>query len=292
MNKKSLSIIEIIISMVIFGSIGVFIKHINLPSSFISMCRGLIAFLFMLVVCVIKRKSINFKFKIKDFIFLVITGAAIGFNWVLLFEAYKYTSVSVATLFYYFAPVLVILFSPLIIKEKISLQKIICVIFILIGMVFISGLIGNFNSNDFNIAGILLGLGAACLYAFVILINKKMDVGPYERTTGQMLFAGLVMIPYVFSTEKVSDLTFDTKSLVFLLIVCIVHTGVAYMLYFAAMINLPAQTCGILSYIDPFVAVICSMFILLEPFNLLTILGAVLIIGGAVFSEITFRKKV
>ncbi len=292
MSKITLSKIEIILSMAIFGSIGVFVKYINLPSSFISMCRGLVAFLFMLIVCLFKRKSVNFKYKFKDYILIIITGVAIGFNWVLLFEAYKYTSVAIATLFYYFAPVIVILFSPIVIKEKLSVQKILCVIVILIGMVFISGLIGNFNSNDFTPLGMIFGLGAAILYAFVILINKKMDVGSYERTTGQMLFAGLVMIPYVFSTQKVSELTFDTRSIIFLLIVCIVHTGIAYMLYFAAMINLPAQTCGILSYIDPFIAVLCSVFILLEPFDMYTIFGAILIIGGAVVSEINIKKSV
>ncbi len=291
MNKIILSRIEIILSMVIFGSIGVFIKYINLPSSFISMCRGLIAFIFILILCLIKRKSVNFKFKKKDYLLLLLTGIALGFNWVLLFEAYKYTSVAVATLFYYFAPVLIILFTPLIVKEKLSIQKIICVIFILIGMVFISGLINNYNTKDFNFMGIILGIGAACLYAFIVLTNKKIDAGSYERTGVQMLVAGIVMIPYVFTTEKVSNLSFDAKSIVFLLIVCIVHTGIAYMLYFAAMVNLSAQTCGILSYIDPFVAVLCSMFILVEPYDIYTIIGAILIIGGAVFSEISLKKK-
>lgn len=292
MNRAILAKIEIILSMVIFGSIGVFIKYINLPSSFISMCRGLIAFLFMLIVCLFNKKSVSFKFKLKDFIFIILTGAAIGFNWVLLFEAYKYTSVSVATLLYYFAPVLVILFSPLVIKEKISLQKVICVFFIIIGMVFVSGLIGNFNSKDFNFLGIILGLGAAFLYAFIILVNKKMDVGSYERTTFQMLFAGLVMVPYVFITEDVNTFSFNTTIVILLIVVCVVHTGVAYLLYFSAIKYLPAQTCGILSYIDPFVAVLCSMFILSEPFDIFTILGAILIIGGAVISEISFKRKI
>lgn len=291
MSRTAIARIEIILSMVIFGSIGVFVKYINLPSSFISMCRGLIAFLFMLIACLIRKDKINFKTSAKNILLVIFSGAAMGANWVLLFESYKYTSVAVSTLFYYFAPVLVIIFSPIILKEKISIQKVICIIFILIGMVFTSGILTSNDKSSFNVLGLLLAFGAACLYASIILMNKKNQLGAYERTTGQMLVAGLVMIPYVFSTEKVSTLTFDTRSVILLLVVCIVHTGIAYILYFSGMVYLSAQTCGILSYIDPFVAVLCSMFILLEPFNAFTIIGAILIIGGAVVSEITFKKS-
>ncbi len=292
MKSPVISRVYIIVSMIIFGSIGVFIKFIGFPSSFISMCRGLLAFVFMVLFVVIRKKGFNFAAVKKNLLLIILSGAAIGFNWVLLFESYKFTTVAVSTLFYYFAPVLVIVFSPLLFKEKITLQKIICVIIILTGSVFVSGILESGSNNQVSFAGIALALGAAVLYAFVIISNKKLSAVPaIDRTMVQMLMAGFVMVPYTFLTEDISTFTFDIKSIFFLLIVCIVHTGVAYMLYFASLDGLPAQTCGILSYIDPAVAVIFSMTILQEGISVYGMIGAVLIIGGAVLSEISIHKS-
>ncbi|MCQ2512824.1 MAG: DMT family transporter [Lachnospiraceae bacterium] len=291
MKSPVISRIYIIVSMVIFGSIGVFIKFIDFPSSYISMCRGLLAFVFMVLFVVVRKKGFNFSAVKKNLLWIVLSGAAIGFNWVLLFESYKFTTVAVSTLFYYFAPVLVIVFSPLFFKEKITLQKIICVIIILVGSVFVSGVLESGARNQVSFAGIALALGAAVLYAFVIIINKKLSAVPaIDRTMVQMLMAGFVMVPYTFLTEDVSSFVFEGKSIIFLLIVCVIHTGVAYLLYFASLDGLPAQTCGILSYIDPAVAVIFSMTILREGVSILGIIGAILIIGGAVLSEISIKK--
>lgn len=293
MKSPVVSRIFIIISMAIFGSIGVFIKYINFPSSFISMCRGLLAFVFMVLFILISKKHFHFSLIRKYLLLVVLSGAAIGFNWVLLFESYKYTTVAVSTLFYYFAPVLVIVFSPLFFKEKITLQKVICVIIILIGSLFVSGVLETKSENHISFLGIMLALGAAILYAFVIISNKKLSLVPaIDRTMVQLLVAGLVMVPYCFLTEDVRSFSFDSRSVIFLIIVCVVHTGIAYMLYFASFSGLSAQTCGILSYIDPAVAVIFSMTILQEGISLLGIIGAVLIIGGAVFSEISLKKNI
>jgi len=291
MNSKLKAYIEIVLSMVIFGCIGVFVKYINLPSSFISMFRGIIAFVFMFIVFKIRKNKFNAR-ALKRYIFpIILSGAAIGFNWVLLFQSYKYTSVATSTLFYYFAPVLIIVFSPLFFKEKIALQKAICILIIIAGMVLVSGVIGGNAKGSNQFLGIIFASSAAVLYASVIIINKKMlFIEPLERTMFQMLVAGIVMIPYTFITEKVNSLTFDLKALILLGVVCIVHTGIAYMLYFDSITKLPASTCGILSYIDPAVAVICSMTILHEGISALCVIGAVLIIGGAIFAEIKFKK--
>lgn len=292
MNIKTKAYFEIVGAMVIFGCIGVFVKYINLPSSFISMCRGIIAFVFIFLVFKIKKNKFDIKNLKKYLLPIMISGAAIGFNWVLLFQSYNFTSVAVSTLFYYFAPVLIIVFSPLFFKEKITLQKVICIVIILIGMFFVSGIIGGKASGSNPLLGIILAFSAAVLYASIIIINKKMtDINPLERTMFQMLMAGIVMIPYTLITEAVKSFVFDVRSVILLLIVCIIHTGVAYILYFASINNLPAATCGVLSYIDPAVAVICSMTILNEGITILGVIGAVLIIGGAIVSELNLKKN-
>lgn len=95
-----------------------------------------------------------------------------GVNWILLFEAYRYTSVSVATLSYYFAPVIVTLVCPILFHEKLTGKKFLCFVMSTLGLVLITG-IGDTRGSD-DLKGILFGLGAAVFYATVILLNKSI----------------------------------------------------------------------------------------------------------------------
>ena len=246
----------------------------------------------MLVIYFFRRKKSSPGVVRKNLLALILSGAAIGFNWVLLFQSYRFTTVAVSTLVYYFAPVLIILFSTLFFHEKISAQKWIGIAIVMIGMVFISGLLNGSSDGRPSLIGILLAFGAAVLYAGIIITNKKLSkVDALERTMIQMLSAGIVMIPYTILAEEMPKGPIDTKSIVYLVILCLVHTGIAYILYFDSIAHLPASTCGILSYIDPAFAVICSMTILREGTSLFSILGAVLILGGAIFSELNLQKQ-
>ena len=222
----------------------------------------------------------------------MITGIFIGINWILLFEAFNYTTIAKATLCYYLQPTLVLLAAPFFLKEKLTAKKILCAIAALIGMVLVSGVLraGETQTTDFK--GVLFALGAACLYAAVIILNKKItDVNIYQKTTIQLFFAGVVLLPYLLLTGDFKNLTMNTNIVLLLLIVCIIHTGFAYALYFGSMAALRAQTISLFSYIDPIVAMIVSALILKEGLTWEGIIGAILIIGSAVISECEPQKK-
>ena len=290
-NDIILSKAKLAFAMTVFGTIGIFVRYIPFPSSFIAMVRGFAGVAFLLVLNLFKRKKIDFSAVKKNIFILLASGAAIGVNWILLFESYNYTLVATATLCYYLAPIFVTLASPLVLKEKLAPKKFLCVLCALFGMVFVSGVFesGGVQKRDFT--GILLGTGAALFYATVMLLNKKLkEIGDTDRTIFQLLFASAVVSPYVFLTENVAAFDYSVKAVVLLLVVGVVHTGFSYTLYFGSVGRLPAQTTALFSYIDPVVAIFLSAIVLKEGLSVLDVIGAVLILGSTLFGEINFKR--
>ena len=222
---------KLTLSMIIFGTIGVFRRYIPLPSSLVAMSRGLTGMLFLLLVMVLRKRGMNRTAVRRKLGLLCLSGAAIGVNWILLFEAYNYTSVATATLCYYLAPMFVILASPLVVGERLTAKKLICVLAALLGMVFVSGVLETGGGSS-DLKGVLLGLGAAVLYASVVLMNKQLgDVPAWDRTIVQLGSSAAVLLPYVLLTEDVGALSFTPGTLALLMVVGVVHTGMAYAMY-------------------------------------------------------------
>ncbi|MBP3636350.1 MAG: EamA family transporter [Clostridia bacterium] len=281
MKTNAKARLGLIAAMVIFGSIGIFRRYIPLPSGMIGACRGLMGMLFLLGVNLARGEKPSGKDIRANLPVLLLSGAAMGFNWILLFEAYRYTSVATATLCYYMAPIFVILASPIVLKEKLTPGKLLCVAAAVLGVALVSGV-----SEAGSLTGILLGLGAAVLYACVILLNKHLgSVSTGDRTIVQLGTAGAVLVPYSLLAESFAGVTMDGISILMLLVVGAVHTGLAYWLYFGSMKELPAQTVALYSYIDPIVAILLSALILGEALTPLGILGAVLVLGATLVSE-------
>lgn len=284
--------LKLISSMFIFGTIGLFVRYIPLPSSVIAFARGVIGMLFLLLVLALGHKKLDKAAIKKNAFILILSGAAIGINWILLFEAYRFTTVATATLCYYLSPMFVLLASPFVLRERLTVRKLLCVLVSLVGMVFVSGVLDSGISSINELTGILLGLGAAVLYATVVLLNKKMtDISANDRTVMQLGLAALPVLPYILLTENVSNLQITPLAIGLLLFVGIVHTGIAYAMYFGSLKDLNAQTAAIFSYIDPIVAIILSALLLNEQMGWTGVVGAVLILGSALVSELPERAK-
>ena len=291
MKSAVSSKLQLTASMLVFSSIGIFVRYIPMPSSVIAFARGLIGMIFLLLVVLVTKNKLSPENIKKNLLVLVLSGAAIGFNWIFLFEAYNYTTVATATLTYYLAPFFVMLVSPFFLKEKLTLKQFVCLIGALAGMVFVSGIVQNGIPELSEIKGILFGMGAAILYATVIVLNKKLkEISAYEKTIMQLGTAAVVVLPYIFITEDLSSITFTKQSVILLFVAGIIHTGIAYTFYFNSMKDLKAQTVAIFSYIDPAVAILLSAFVLKEEMDIYGIIGAVLILGSAFVSEMNFKK--
>ncbi|WP_051532718.1 DMT family transporter [Fusobacterium perfoetens] len=278
-----------ILAMLIFGTIGVFVKNIELSSSEIALTRGIIGGSILLIFIFLTKEKISIISIKNNLKILCFSGFAVGINWIFLFQSYRYTTISNATLSYYFAPIFVTIFSPIILKEKLNFFKVICIFMALIGMGFIVGVDGITNKRDF--IGIIYGLLAAGFYASVILSNKFLkDIRGIEITVVQLFVSALTLLPYVLAVEGNNILKVSSSSIPYILILGIIHTGIAYLLYFSSIQKLKAQTVAVLSYIDPVFAVIISGFLLKEPLGFSKIIGGILILGSNFMNEFLNRK--
>lgn len=292
--------IKVLISMLLWGSIGVFVKNISLDSVEIAFFRGIIGSIFLAVVLFIKNYRKNNplseveeatkvnandkKTDKKNTVLLMVSGMVIGLNWVFLFNSYKYITVANSTIIYYLAPVIVIFVSPIFLKEKLTLKKVVAVMCAMFGLFLILKTQSSSSANVNLTKGIINAFSAACLYASVIILNKFIkNVDDYKRTFVQLLMASIILLPLVIMRNQIE---FDSaKSIVFMIILGIAHTGIAYCLYFSAMKDLKAQSIAILGYIDPASSIFFSIFLLKEAFTIWQLIGGAIILIAAFVAE-------
>lgn len=281
----------LIVSMTVFGTLGIFVRNIPVSSGELALYRAVLAAALIAVFLAVTKQKIPFASIKNEIPLLLVSGAAMGINWILLFEAYKYTTVSAATLSYYFAPVIVTVVCPILFREKMTVKQIICFIMSTLGIVMITG-VGDIGGGT-DLIGILFGLGAAVFYAVVVLLNKFIkNVEGIHRTFLQFLSAIVILLPYVVVTGGVTLGQMNGIGWVNLLIVGLIHTGVTYCMYFSSLKELPGQKAAILSYIDPLVAVLVSVTVLGETMTWLQAAGGILILGFTLWNEISPKAKV
>ena len=281
----------LIASMAIFGTLGLFVRNISVSSGELALYRAILAAVLIAAYLFTTKQKISFNNIKREVPLLLLSGVAMGINWILLFEAYRYTTVSAATLSYYFAPVIVTVVCPFLFREKLTAKQIVCFIMSTLGLVMITG-IGDVGQSAADLVGILFGLGAAVFYAAVVLLNKFIkNVEGIHRTFLQFLSAIVTLIPYVAATGGITLGGMDGKGWICLFIVGFIHTGVTYCMYFSSLKELPGQKAAILSYIDPLVAVLISVLLLHEAMTLWQILGGILILGFTLWNEISPKVK-
>ena len=272
------------LAMVIWGTIGPIRRMIPLSSSIVALFRAGIGSLVLLFTMILIKHRINFKMIRNNLLYLIPSGILLGFNWILLFEAYNYTTIAIGTLCYYMAPIFVILCSPFVFKEKLTLKKMICTLVALLGMVFVSGIL---TSTMMINKGILYGLASALFYASIMILNKKIkEVDALDKTLIQLVISTVVLIPYILISEDLLAIPFTSNTILYLLIAGIIHTGLAYVMYFGTIAELPGLSAALFSYLDPVVAIFISFLFLHEPIDTFGIIGAFLILGSAIYSEI------
>lgn len=291
MKEQNRARIQLVTSMTVFGTLGIFVRNITVSSGELALYRAILAATLIGLYLLVTKQRIPFQKIKKELLLLLFSGVAMGVNWILLFEAYRFTTVSVATLSYYFAPVIVTCVCPFLFREKMTGKQILCFVMSTLGIVMITG-IGDLGSSGSDIKGILLGLGAAVFYATVVLINKFIkNVEGIHRTFLQFLAAIITLIPYVALNGGITLGGMNVKGWGCLLFVGLIHTGLAYCMYFSALKELPGQKAAILSYVDPLVAVLVSVLILREGMTFWQAAGGVLILGFTLWNEITPAKQ-
>lgn len=282
-------------AMLIFGTIGLFVRSIELPSTVIVLCRGFIGSAFLFAAGALLGRKVNWTSVRANFARLASSGVLLGLNWVLLFEAYKNATIAAATLIYYLAPIFVMALSVVFLGERLTARKCLCAAAALFGMSLVAGFWSPNAAASSTAVGLLQALGAAGFYAALILNNKfigrTVPVDPLDSALVQLLTAALVLVPYVAAVVDLSTIRPDALSLGLTLVVAVLHTGVAYWLFFSAIPKLEAARIAVFAYVDPATAILLSILLLKEPFTLASIAGALLILGAAAALEFGSGRK-
>ena len=278
--------------MIIFGAVGIFAKYIELSSSEIALLMSLIGSLLLLIVCFLTKIKVSWHNMKKNALALLLASISLSGNWIFLFQSYKETTIANAALSYYFAPVLVIIMSPIVLKEKLSIKKVLCVCAALFGLLLILQS-GRSDEHGNHLLGIVYGLIAATFYAILTISNKFIrDMNGIEITFTQLLLSSVLLIPYLFITEgKLGLFQLSSHSVILVLILGILHTGVGFYLFFSGMKGLGGQSIAILSYVDPLTSLLISALVIGERMTLVQILGAVLLLGSTFISEVSTKMK-
>lgn len=278
--------LKLLSAMTLWGTMSLFVKNIELPSSTLALARAIIAVIALFILRCLLHQKIDWQTCQKDWAGLLISGAALGLNWTMLFSSYNYVSVSVATLCYYFAPTLIILFCAILFHEKMTRLQWICFILSTLGLILIINVNSPTNNPDMS-KGIFFGLCAAIFYAIIMLANKTIHhVSGLDRTLIQLMISILFLFPYCLMTSSLTFTSLSFYGIINLLILGLVYTAFAYTLFFSAIGELSGQKAAIMTYIDPLVAVLTSALILHETILPIQILGGILVISAAIINEI------
>lgn len=281
--------LKMILAMTIFGSIGIFVHEIGLPPAIIACIRAIVGTAFLAIILGFYNHRSNFASFRKNAVPIILSGVALAFNWIFLFEAYRNTSIPVATVCYNLAPVFVLILSPIILRERITILNVACTLGSLAGAVLISGVLTNDAANR---VGVTYAILAAILYCAVMILNKKISgISSLDNSFYQMAVASVVTVIYSVLTVDMSAVTFSGNVGWMLLLLGILHTAIAYSLTFSASKRMTAQAWGVLSYLEPATAIVLAFVILKQNLTSIEILGTIMIFGFAIINGIVRRRR-
>lgn len=291
-DRRKRATVELVASLLVFGTLGLFVRLIPLAPTMIALTRGLMGAAFLMLVLRIRGGHLQLPESRSTLALLLASGVAVTLNWVFLFMAYERTTLASAELAYEMAPVYVMLVSPFLLGEKLTRVKVACLAAAVAGMVLVSGVLEPDASTGITLEGVGLGLVSAAFFAATIIMNRRLaSIEPYTKTIVQLFVAGIVLVPLAAASGELGFEGVGMREAVLIAVVGIVHTGIAFALWFDALGYLPAQTVAILEYIDPIVALSISVLVFHESLTPLGWIGAVLVLGAMAASELLDKPE-
>ena len=274
-------------ALFLYGTIGFFLHFVEYSSEFVVLCRGVLGSLFIYIIMKINKQAINFDSIRKNLRYLCISGVSLGLNWVFLFQGYEY-GVAVTSVCNYLAPIIVVVICLLVYKERINKVQIVCIISAFVGILLMTGIF-DYDSVDYRC--VVYGLLAAVGFVIMVLCNKKIDdIDQYDKTLSQLFFSVVVVFPYVYF-HKGFPVSFDLRSTLIVIMLGILHTGVAYIFYFSAIRYLSSQSIAVLGYLEPVINVLIGSFVFKEKMTVMTIIGIIMILCASIGNELFANKE-
>lgn len=280
--------LKYLIAVIIYGTNGFFVRFINCSSEFIVLCRGLIGSLFILSIMFVLKDLPDIKSIKKNSLMLIISGIALGLNWIFLFAGYKY-AISITSLCNYTAPIMVVIISSFIYKEKLNIKQILCVLFAFIGIVLLSGLFDGHINGDIHC--FIYGFLAAGGFVVIVFCNRNMhDIKPLDKTVVQLFVSILTVLPFVIVNSSFPT-SLDRTSIIILIMMGVINTGLAYIFYFNSIDKLPVHKVAIIGYIEPVLSILIGAIVFNEQLSIFGIIGTILILVSALVNELLNIKS-
>lgn len=286
LDKKAL--IKYLCALLLFGLNGIVASRIAMSSYEIVFLRTLIGSVLLIAIFLISKGKFHIKQNKRDALFILLSGIAMGASWMFLYEAYQQIGVGFASLLYYCGPVIVMILSPLIFKEKLTASKIVGFIIVLIGIVLVNGKTAATGNNTW---GLFCGAMSAVMYFFMVTLNKQSkSITGMENSVIQLTVSFLTVAVFV-GFKQAFVIHVPGEAWVWILILGIVNTGIGFYLYFSPLAKLPVQTVAICGYLEPLSAVVFAALLLGEKMTVVQVIGAACIIGGAMVGELIKGRK-
>lgn len=282
------SFLKYLFATLLFGSNGIVSSHILLSSYEIVLFRTLLGSVFLVMLFLLTGGRFHAKEYRRDFIFVLLSGLAMGASWMFLYEGYQQIGVGMATLLYYTGPVFVMILTPIIFKEKLTAPKVIGFAIVFVGIILINGISGGQRISAW---GLICAMLSALTYMVLVIFNKqsKHIVG-MENAAIQLCGSFVVVAAFVGIKEHFA-FTVLPADWPWILLLGIVNTGIGCYLYFSSLSGLSVQTIAICGYMEPLSAVLLAAILLSEIMTPMQIVGAICIIGGAMLGELLDIKK-
>jgi len=280
----NIELLKYLSSVLIYGSNGIVANYIDLASYEIVFMRGVISVIFLLSVFKLTGGTFTFLQHRKDFLYLMTSGLSMGISAMFLFEGYREAGVGVTTLLFYCGPVFVMALSPIMFGEKLTKKVLLGFGVVFLGQVLVNGQV---VLEGGNLWGIFCGVMSAVTYVPMVSVGKKCAaITGMEKATFQLIFAMIPATVFLLLTRGF-PVSVPAGSWPALLLLGVFNIGIGTYLFYTSINFLPIQTVAVCGYLEPLAAVILSAVLLGEQMTLLQIIGAVLIIGGAIFCELS-----
>lgn len=281
MEKKNfLGDILIIIAGLFWGSMGIFVRHLNglgFTSIQVACLRLTTAGVIFALILLIKDPK-GFKIKPKDIpLFLALGLVSILFFTCCYFTAIRLMTMSTAAILLYTSPIWVMVLAIIFLKEKITPQKVIALILAFIGCVLVSGFGGKVSA-----IGILVGLGSGLGYGLYSIFGTfaLRKYSPFTVTTYTFLIAGLGSI-LVANPMDLADKIAKTESkpglLGFVLLTSVVTAVIPFLLYTLGLNRTTAGKAAVLATVEPAAATLFGFFVMGEKIGIIAICGILMV---------------
>lgn len=285
----------VILAGCLWGSMGIFVRGLGsygFTSLEIGALRVFGALLFLGMGIFLYNKKL-FCVRPRDLWCFIGTGiiSIVFFNYC-YFTTIQLTSLSVAAVLLYTAPVFVTVMSVFLFKEKFHARKLLALVMAFVGCVLVTGIMA--QQLTLSAGGILLGLGAGFGYAMYSIFGRYAIERGYESLTISFytfLFACAGFFPLVDVRHLASCLRPERSCIGLVLGLVLLTTVIAYLTYTLGLTYMEAGRASILASIEPVVATLIGFFLYKEKLTGMTLLGVILVLGSAIIVNLKSKNN-